>query len=107
MPNSLALNAFGILDLYFRLKENPEIDIVPRTSIFGAKVATGYIRAKGIIKFINEIGKLINNDPQVMEKIKVVFVQNYRVSYGERYFLQQIFLSKFLQHVKKLQVLEI
>lgn len=80
------LNAFGILDLYFRLKENPEIDIVPRTFIFGAKAAPGYIRAKGIIKFINEIGKLINNDPHVMEKIKVVFVQNYRVSYGERLF---------------------
>jgi len=80
------LNAFGILDLYFRLKENPEMDIVPRTFIFGAKAAPGYIRAKGIIKFINEIGTLISNDPQVKDKIKVVFVQNYRVSYGERLF---------------------
>lgn len=80
------LNAFGILDLYYRLKENPEMDIVPRTFIFGAKAAPGYFRAKGIIKFINEIAKLINNDLQVNEKVKVVFVQNYRVSYAEKLF---------------------
>ncbi|MEG0771937.1 glycogen/starch/alpha-glucan phosphorylase [Clostridium sp.] len=80
------LNAFGILDLYYQLKENPELDIVPRTFIFGAKAAPGYLRAKGIIKFINEIAKLINNDIDVKGKIKVVFVQNYRVSYGEMLF---------------------
>lgn len=80
------LNAFGILDLYYRLKENPQMDIVPRTFIFGAKAAPGYIRAKAIIKFINEIAKLINNDLEIKDKIKVVFVQNYRVSYGERLF---------------------
>ncbi|MBI6872396.1 glycogen/starch/alpha-glucan phosphorylase [Clostridium aciditolerans] len=80
------LNAFGILDLYFRLKENPQIDIVPRTFIFGAKAAPGYLRAKGIIKFVNEIANLINNDAEINNKIKVVFVQNYRVSYGEKLF---------------------
>lgn len=80
------LNAFGILDLYFRLKENPEMDIVPRTFIFGAKAAPGYMRAKAIIKFINEIAKLINNDADIKDKIKVVFVQNYRVSYAEKLF---------------------
>lgn len=80
------LNAFHILDLYYRLKENPDMDIVPRTFIFGAKAAPGYFRAKGIIKYINEIATLINNDSDVNEKIKVVFVQNYRVSYGEKLF---------------------
>ncbi|MCT4620337.1 MAG: glycogen/starch/alpha-glucan phosphorylase [Marinisporobacter sp.] len=80
------LNVFHILDLYYRLKENPEMDIVPRTFIFGAKAAPGYFRAKGIIKFINEIAKLVNNDKQINEKIKVVFVQNYRVSYAEKLF---------------------
>lgn len=80
------LNAFGILDLYFRLKENPQMDIVPRTFIFGAKAAPGYLRAKGIIKFINEIANLVNNDAEINNKIKVVFVQNYRVSYAEKLF---------------------
>ncbi|QXM06384.1 glycogen/starch/alpha-glucan phosphorylase [Crassaminicella indica] len=80
------LNAFHILDLYYRLKENPKMDIVPRTFIFGAKAAPGYFRAKGIIKFINEIAKLVNNDSEINHKIKVVFVQNYRVSYAEKLF---------------------
>ncbi|WP_251860191.1 glycogen/starch/alpha-glucan phosphorylase [Clostridium sp. Marseille-Q2269] len=80
------LNAFHILDLYYRLKENPKLDIEKRTFIFGAKAAPGYFRAKGIIKFINEIAKLINNDKSIEGKIKVVFVQNYRVSYAEKLF---------------------
>lgn len=80
------LNAFQILDLYFRIKVNKNLDIVPRTFIFGAKAAPGYFRAKGIIKFINDIKELINNDPEVNEKIKVVFVENYNVSYAEKLF---------------------
>lgn len=80
------LNAFHILDLYYRLKEDPDMDILPRTFIFGAKAAPGYFRAKGIIKYINEIAKLVNNDPDIDGKIKVVFVQNYNVSYGEKLF---------------------
>lgn len=80
------LNAFHILDLYYRIKENPSMDIVPRTFIFGAKAAPGYLRAKGIIKFINEIAKLVNDDADVNGRIKVVFVENYRVTYGEMLF---------------------
>ncbi len=80
------LNAFHILDLYFKLKENPDLDIVPRTFIFGAKAAPGYVIAKGIIKYINDIKQLINNDSEISEKIKVVFVENYNVSYAERLF---------------------
>lgn len=78
------MNALHIVDLYFRLRENPDLDIVPRTFIFGAKAAPGYFRAKAIIKFINEISRVINADKRVNEKLKVVFVQNFRVSYGEK-----------------------
>jgi maltodextrin phosphorylase len=80
------LSAFQILNLYFDIKENPQIDVVPRTFIFGAKAAPGYFRAKGIIKFINEIAKLVNTDKDVNGRIKVVFVSNYRVSYAEKLF---------------------
>lgn len=80
------LNAFHILDLYYRLKENPQLDIHPRTFIFGGKAASGYFRAKAIIKWIHEIGERINNDPAVNHKIKIVFVQNYGVSYAEKLF---------------------
>lgn len=80
------LNALHIMYLYFELKENPDLDIVPRTFIFGGKAAPGYFRAKGIIRFINDIGDLVNNDPVINKKIRVVFVQNYRVSYAEKLF---------------------
>lgn len=80
------LNGFHILDLYYRIKENPNMKVIPRTFIFGAKAAPGYFRAKGIIKFINEIAKLVNNDKEINDQIKVVFVQNYRVSYAEKLF---------------------
>ncbi len=80
------MNAFHILDLYYRIKDNPSIDIVKRTFIFGAKSAPGYARAKSIIKFINDIADLVNNDKDIAGRIKVVFVQNYRVSYAEKIF---------------------
>lgn len=77
------LNALDVLDTYFQLKDNPSIDIVPRTYIFAAKAAPGYFKAKATIKFINEIARLVNNDPDVNKKIKVVFMRNYNVSRAE------------------------
>lgn len=80
------LNAFYILDLYFRIKENPNMDIPKTTFIFGAKAFPGYRRAKSILKFINEIARIVNNDNDINGKIMVHFVENYRVSYAEKLF---------------------
>ena len=77
------LNALYILDLYFRLKGNPDLEVPKRVFIFGAKAASGYIRAKAIIKLINTIADLVNNDPVVSRTLKVVFVHNYNVSSAE------------------------
>ena len=77
------LNAFYILDLYFRMKQDPSLQVPKRVFIFGAKAAPGYIRAKAIIKLINTIAELVNNDSDVNETIKVVFVHNYNVSPAE------------------------
>lgn len=77
------LNAFYVLDLYFRIKDNPALDVPKRVFIFGAKAAPGYIRAKAIIKLINTIADLVNNDPDINGRIKVVFVHNYNVSPAE------------------------
>ena len=80
------LNVLHIMDLYNKLKENPYLDVEPRTFIFGAKAAAGYRRAKGIIKLINSIAEVINNDSSINDKIKVVFLENYRVSLAEKIF---------------------
>jgi starch phosphorylase len=80
------LNALYILDLYYRIKENPNLDIPKTTFIFGAKAFPGYRRAKGIVKLINEIARIIDSDEEVSKKIKVVFVHNYRVSYAQKLF---------------------
>ena len=78
------LNAFSILDIYFGLKEGRIKDFTPTTFIFGAKAAPGYFRAKGIIKFINEVANLVNYDDEVNRKMQVVFACNYNVSYAEK-----------------------
>ena len=78
------LNAFSILYIYFGIKSGEIINMNPVTFIFGAKSAPGYLRAKGIIKFINEIAKLVDNDEEVSRYVKVVFVSNYNVSYAEK-----------------------
>ena len=80
------LNALYALNLYDRIKEDTSLALPPVTIIFGAKAAPGYFRAKAIIKFINEIAKLIDNDPDMKGRLKVVFIENYNVSNGERLF---------------------
>ncbi|MCR4661411.1 MAG: glycogen/starch/alpha-glucan phosphorylase [Clostridia bacterium] len=77
------LNALQILDLYNRLKANPDLDIVPKTYIFGAKAASSYFMAKQVIRLICQIGEVVNNDPDIKGKLKVVFLENYRVSLAE------------------------
>ena len=77
------MNALSIVDIYFRLKNGELPDFHPTVFIFGAKSAPGYARAKAIIRYINRIAKMIDNDPEVSNKLRVVFVQNYNCSYAE------------------------
>ncbi len=77
------MNALSIVDIYFRLKNGELPNFQPTVYIFGAKAAPGYVRAKAIIRYINRVARMINNDPAVADKLKVVFVQNYNVSYAE------------------------
>ena len=77
------MNALSIMDIYFRLKDGSLKDFQPTVFIFGAKSAPGYARAKAVIRYINRMSRLINNDPDVANKLKVVFVQNYNCSYAE------------------------
>ena len=78
------LKAMHIIDLYLQIKENPSIEIVPRTFIFGAKAAPAYHIAKRLIKMINTLGDVINDDPEVAGRLKVVFIPNYNVSMAEK-----------------------
>lgn len=80
------LNIFQIIGLYNKLKLNPNMNFTPVTYIFGAKAAPGYFIAKGIIRLINEVAQMINKDPDVNSKLKVVFVENYRVSVAQKLF---------------------
>ena len=77
------LNIMHVMYLYNKIKEHPELSFYPRTFIFGAKASAGYIRAKEIIKLINSVADVINNDRSINGKIKVVFIEDYRVSNAE------------------------
>ena len=77
------LNILHVMYLYNQLKEHPEMEFYPRTFIFGAKAAAGYKNAKLTIKLINSVADVINNDPSINGKIKVVFIEDYRVSIAE------------------------
>ena len=78
------LNCLHMIALYNRIKANPSVNIVPRTVMIGGKAAPGYHMAKQIIKLINYVGDVINHDPDVGEKLKVIYLENYRVSFAER-----------------------
>jgi len=78
--------AFYLISSYMRIKNDPNKDVVPRTAVVGGKAAPSYTMAKLIIKFINNIADVINHDPDVGDKLKVVFLENYRVSLAERIF---------------------
>ncbi len=80
------LNILHVMHLYNEIKERPDMDFYPRTFIFGAKAAAGYKRAKMTIKLINSVADVINNDKSINNKIKVVFIENYRVSNAELIF---------------------
>ncbi len=77
------LNILHIMHLYNELKEHPDMEFYPRTFVFGAKAAAGYRNAKLTIKLINAVGEVVNNDPAINGKIKVVFIEDYRVSNAE------------------------
>jgi glycogen phosphorylase len=78
------LDVLHIITLYERLKANPNLDIPPRTFIFGGKAAPGYYMAKLMIKFITAVGDVVNNDPSIGDRLKVVFLPDYNVTFGQR-----------------------
>jgi glycogen phosphorylase len=78
------LNVLYIVTLYNRLKANPDLDIVPRTFLFGGKAAPGYFIAKLMIKLINSVAAVVNRDPDVRDRLKVIFLKNYNVKFAQR-----------------------
>jgi starch phosphorylase len=78
------LNALHIVTLYLRLKNNPQLDVAPRVCIFGGKAAPGYFMAKRMIKLITAIGDVVNHDPAIGDRLKVIFLPDYNVTFGQR-----------------------
>ena len=98
------LNAFSILYLYYEIKDGNLRDFTPTTFIFGAKSAPGYYRAKGIIKFINEVAKLVNSDPDTKNLLRVVFVAITVFPMRKSWWLRLIFPSRSPRRVQKRRV---
>ncbi|MBO8666267.1 glycogen/starch/alpha-glucan phosphorylase, partial [Staphylococcus aureus] len=78
------LNCLHIITLYNRIKKNPDAEYVPRTVMIGGKAAPGYYMAKKIIKLINYVGNVVNNDPVIGDRLKVLYLENYRVTFAEK-----------------------
>jgi starch phosphorylase len=78
------LNVLYIVTLYQRLKRNPHLEVTPRTFLFGGKAAAGYVMAKLIIKLINSVGEIVNHDPDVKHRLKVLFLPDYNVTFGQK-----------------------
>jgi starch phosphorylase len=78
------LNVLYIITLYQRLKRNPHLEVTPRTFLFGGKAAAGYAMAKLIIKLINSVGEIVNHDPDVKHRLKVLFLPDYNVTFGQK-----------------------
>ena len=87
--------------LYNQIKEHPEMSFYPRTFIFGAKAAAGYLRAKETIKLINSVADVVNNDRSINGKLKVVFIEDYRVSNAEILSQRQMSANRFQQLPKR------
>ena len=98
------LNILHVIYLYDQIKKHPEMDFYPRTFIFGAKASAGYARAKKIIKLINSVADVVNNDASINGKLKVVFIENYRVSNAEMIFAAADVSEKISTARKKLPV---
>jgi starch phosphorylase len=78
------LNVLYIVTLYHRLKRNPHLEVTPRTFLFGGKAAAGYAMAKLIVKLINSVGEIVNHDPEVKHRLKVLFLPDYNVTFGQK-----------------------
>ncbi len=78
------LNVLYIITVYQRLKRNPHLEVTPRTFLFGGKAAAGYVIAKLIIKLINSVGEIVNHDPEVKHRLKVLFLPDYNVTFGQK-----------------------
>ena len=89
------LNVLHIITLYLRMKKDPGMEISPRTFIFGGKAAPGYFMAKLIIKLINSVAEVVNRDPDVTDRLKVVFFPNFNVKTPRRFIRPPTFRNKF------------